>query len=330
MSGTVVTAANGITTVVSYVIDALQLRPLITGGVNATQVPLTDDPCGLYVRRDRKNRHRQVNVFDHNGIKCYTIERWTQFSPIWRLLEFPSRREIATINASLGKRSVDFHNKRGLQHRVLKHRLGKLGRRFYLTDGALYGWSRTGKYLEKIINPGGGDEEVHERIAKARLMRQFRFDYELLYDPNKIDREIALATGFVSMVTEWGMGAKIETRGPTLMRKSFNQPPPPIIQHELVDTEATGEVPQQLQDDDCVCDNAPPQQQDMSLPQSVENRVFLIVEKPDGTRTAPLEITQGTDNYSNPLLQLTDAPEPEYIRVPVNEDADADAHAHAA
>jgi hypothetical protein len=328
MSGTVVTAANGVTSVVSYVIDALQLRPLITGGINANQVPLTDDPCGLYVRRDRKNRHRQINVFDHNGIKCYTIERWTQFSPIWRLLEFPSRREIATIHASLGTRTIDFHNKKGLQHRVLKHKLGKLGRRFYLTDGALYGWSRSGKYLEKIINPGGGDEEVHERLAKARLMRQFRFDYELLYDPNKIDREIALATGFVSMITEWGLGAKIETRGPTVMRKAFNQPPPPIIQHELLEHQATAETPQKQQDDDWPYDDPALQRQEQFQPQSVENRVFLIVEKPDGTRTAPMEITQCTDNCSNPLLQLTDAPEPDYIRVPVNEDAHA--HAHAA
>lgn len=325
MSGTVVTAANGVTSAVSYFIDALQLRPLITGALNANQIPLSNDPCGLYVRRDRKNRHRQINVFDHNGIKCYTIERWTQFSPIWRMLEFPSRREIATIHASLGKRSVDFHNKNGLQHRVLKHKLGKLGRRFYLTDGALYGWSRTGKYLEKIINPGGGDEEVHERIAKARLMRQFRFDYELLYDPSKIDREIALATGFVSMITEWGLGAKIETRGPTLMRKAFNQPPPPIIQHELLEHQLITNIDEahnnQQQSDYCPCDDPQLQQQEQFQPQGVENRVFLIVEKPDGTRTAPLEITQATDTFSNPLLQLTDAPEPDYISVPAHEDA---------
>lgn len=325
MSATAVSIANGITTVCSYWIDMLKIRPLITGGVNANKIPLTEDGCGLYVRRDRKNRNRVIGVFDHNGVKCYTIERPTQFTPIWRILEYPSRRDIATVHAGIHTRTIDFYEKKGLQHRELKHSLGSIGRIFYLTDGAIYRWSRASKCLEKVINPGGGDEEVHERLAKARLMRQFRFDYEILYDQTKIDRDVVLATGFVSMITEWGLGAKIETRGPTAMNKVFYRHQ--ATENSMKDqqqekTKLSGNIGVEENDisrpaeDDCgPCECLTLQNggETKEITGAVENRIFLIVEKPDGSRTSPLEITQNTDANCNPLLQLTEAPQPDYI-----------------
>ena len=61
--------------------------------------------------------------------------------------------------------------------------------------------------MEKVINPNGGLEEKRFRVAKVKLMRQFKLDFEVLVDNKNIDPEIALATAFISMFTQWGLEA---------------------------------------------------------------------------------------------------------------------------
>ena len=48
----------------------------------------------------------------------------------------------------------------------------------------------------KVINPNGGLEEKRFRVAKVKLMRQFKLDFEVLVDNKNIDPEIALATAY--------------------------------------------------------------------------------------------------------------------------------------
>lgn len=105
-----------------------------------------------------------------------------------------------------------------MQHRIIKPESGFTSgrlRTFYLDDGSKYAWTRGTKYLERFINPGGADEETRERVAKVKLMRQWKFDYEMIIDESKIDTESALATGFICMMTFWGVGDITETVGPT-------------------------------------------------------------------------------------------------------------------
>ena len=135
------------------------------------------------------------------------------------MLTFPERREVATINSGIFSSSVDFHSKAGISHRDISVDFGLSGgnRSFYTNDGAKYAWIRGSKFLEKVINPNGGVEEIRERVAKVKLMRQFKFDFEVLIDENKIDREIALATAFSSMLTQWDIGEITDTIGPTFV-----------------------------------------------------------------------------------------------------------------
>ena len=86
---------------------------MLSSHASAEHIPFTGEPTALYVRRERKDRNRVANVFDGNGQKVFTIERKTMLSHIWSVLEFPSRREIATIFTGLARRYVDFHNKKG-------------------------------------------------------------------------------------------------------------------------------------------------------------------------------------------------------------------------
>lgn len=186
---------------------------------DASIEPLVQCPNAYYLRRDRKNRHRAVNIFDNNGNKIYTIERESPLNPTWSLREFPSRIEVATIRCGFFSTSVDWHNKLGVQHREVKDESGVDGsfKTFYLNDAMKYQWSRGSKHLEKVVNPGGGDEEARKRIAKVRLMRKFKFDFELLIDETEIDKEYAIATAFISMMVQWGFGDITETRGPTFV-----------------------------------------------------------------------------------------------------------------
>lgn len=207
-------------TVQTYFMEHLGLKPYIDPHTtDASVLPLTKTPEAFYVRRDRKNRHRAVNVFRRDGTKVYTIERESPLNPVWALREFPSRREIATIRCGFFSTSVDWHNKLDVQRREVRDESGVQGsfKSFYLADGAKYQWSRGSKYLERVTNPEGGDEETRQRIARVRLMRQFKFDFELLVDTACIDVEYALATAFISMMVQWGYGDITETRGPTFV-----------------------------------------------------------------------------------------------------------------
>lgn len=213
---------SAITTVSTYFIQHLYLKEYIDPhNTDANFIPLTPTKA-FYIRRDNKRRQVVVNVFDHQGNKVYTIERESPLNPVWAMYNFPQRKEIATIRAGFFLKSFDFHNKPSRTHRKITDESGYSGRLrvFYLADGYKYGWTRGSKYLEKFTNPNGEDEEIRERVAKVRLLRQWKFDFEMLIDENKVDPEIALASGFNSMMTQWGVGDITETVGPTALEDS--------------------------------------------------------------------------------------------------------------
>lgn len=174
----------------------------------ATFTPLTSEPNILFLRRNNGDPNVLVNVFDTHGNKAYTIERQSRLATLWTVYEAGSRRQVALIKCGILMRTCSFMNKPGIQTREIgRHRWlygGLPDYRFYLSDGAPLEWTRHSQYLERNVNPGGGPEETRQRLARARLLRPGRFDYELLVDP-KFDREIALATAFNSMLTEWSV-----------------------------------------------------------------------------------------------------------------------------
>ncbi|CAK7896862.1 hypothetical protein CAAN1_04S05116 [[Candida] anglica] len=225
-------AVRGLTNALStgtFVLEHLGLKDLLDLHASAANItPLSEHPTPFFVRQDRKDPNKKVKVFGANGVQLYTIERLSTFHPVWTLLTFPVRREVATINAGFTSRSVDFHNKPGMSHRDITVDSGLSGRyrSFYTTDGAKYSWVRGSKFLEKVTNPNGGVEESRQRVAKVKLMRQFKFDFEVLVDEELIDREVVLSTAFVSMLTQWGVGDVTDTIGPTYIA------PKPIIDKE--------------------------------------------------------------------------------------------------
>lgn len=207
-----------LTTIATYFIQHAYVKPIIDlHSTDANFIPLDKPTKALHIRRDNSSRQTKVNVFDNKGDKLYTIERESASTPTWSMFTYPHRHEVATIRAGFFLKSFDFHNKFGMQHRVLERENGLSGRlrTFYLNDGYKYVWTRGSKFLERVTNPGGNEEETRERIAKVRLMRQRKFDYELVVDENKVDLEVAIVTGFLCMMTFWGMGDITETVGPT-------------------------------------------------------------------------------------------------------------------
>lgn len=210
---------SALQTVATYFIQHAYVKPLIDlHHSDANFVPM-EATTRVHVRRDNKKRQTHVNVFNDKGDKIYTIERESATTPTWSMYTYPKRHEIATIRAGFFLKSFDFHNKLGLQHRVLQaeNGLGGRMRTFYLADGYKYHWTRGTHFLERVTNPGGGEEETRHRIAKVRLLRQRKFDFEVLVDERKIDLEAVLVTGFLCMMTFWGYGDITETVGPTML-----------------------------------------------------------------------------------------------------------------
>lgn len=230
------------TTIATYFIQHAYVKPLIDlHHTDANFVPI-EATTRVHVRRDNMKRQTHINVFDNEGSKIYTIERESSTTPTWSMYTYPKRHEITTIRAGFFLKSFDFHNKPNLQHRVLQRENSLAGRMrtFYLADGYKYIWTRGTKFLERVTNPGGGEEETRERIAKVRLMRQRKFDYELLVDERKVDLEVALATGFLCMMTFWGLGDITETVGPTMLTPIKPEPmagvaATPIVQERVIE-----------------------------------------------------------------------------------------------
>ncbi|KAK6200013.1 uncharacterized protein RJT21DRAFT_38742 [Scheffersomyces amazonensis] len=204
----------------SYVLDKLYLSDILDLQISAASViPLTTYPTQYFVRQNRKDKQRHIRVFDGNGNQIYSFERLSSMNPVWTMLTYPQRLEVATLFIGFTSRSIDFHNKVGLTHRDIVTDISLKGafRSFYLNDGAKHSWTTGSKCLEKVINPNGGIEETRERVAKVKLMRQFKLDFEVLVDEDKVDNEIALATAFTSMITQWGYGEVTGTIGPTFI-----------------------------------------------------------------------------------------------------------------
>lgn len=172
----------------------------------ATYEALSPDANAFYIRSDNGEPNKIVNVYDALGKPVFSFERTSEYSTLWSLYQLPVRRQVALIRIGLVWQSVDFLDKPGLQHRQLTPDqgwvTGWLRRQFFLTDGASYHWTRRSQWLERTINPGGKHEERRERLARVRLLRPYRFEWELLVD-SSLDPEIALATGFVAMQTQW-------------------------------------------------------------------------------------------------------------------------------
>lgn len=210
-------SVRGLTTALSAATVALEsagIQAIVSLSTsNATVTPLTASPTQLFVRADRNDKRKRIRVFNNAGVQVYSIERLSAYNPVWSMFTFPSRREVATISVGVMSRSVSFHNQQGVANRAISGWCG--AQAFFLADGARYEWARGSKFLEKVINPGGGVEETRLRIARARLLRQFRIDYELLVDESHVSVEAALATSFVSILTQWGVGESTSTVGPT-------------------------------------------------------------------------------------------------------------------
>lgn len=215
------TSVRGLTTSLtlgSVVLELFNLSEILDLNFsNASVTPLTPSSIVFFVRQDRKDKNRTVKVFDGNGDQVYSFERLSTFNPIWRMLNWPQRQEVATLKIGLIDRSINFHNKSDFNHRLIFGDWGINGRyrSFYLNDGCKYSWSSSTKCLEKVINPNGGLEEKRSRVAKVKLMRQFKLDFEVLVDNVKVDPEIVLATAFISIFTQWGVGSFTDTVGPT-------------------------------------------------------------------------------------------------------------------
>lgn len=232
----------------------------------AQRTPFTSNPAILYIKEDRHFSWSIVNVFDSAGKKLYVIERASILANIWSVYDASSRIQIARIHAGVRNRSFDFFNKPGVQHREFLFNKGLSGRVFYLNDGPRYQWNRDTLYLERTINPGGKHEEVRERIGRARLLRRFRFDWEVLLDTTKIDQEVGIVTAFLSMISEWNLGLYTDTVGPTVTSKARKGSFEPKMQQVIT-------AENQLSVDN---------------PDNTENHFFLVLRNSDnGARKIP-------------------------------------------
>lgn len=169
-----------------------------------TVVPLTETPRLFYLRRDTTTPRTKINVYSTDGTTPFTFERQHRLSTTWRMSHSDTGEPIAAITVSVTGASVDFFAKPGLKHRKLKSKYALLpaGYSFQLNDGAQYVWDSTTRYLERVINNGGGVEETRQRLGRATLLRRFSFDWEVQVDP-RLDPEVALATVLAPLLTEW-------------------------------------------------------------------------------------------------------------------------------
>lgn len=181
-----------------------EVLPLgLGGGLKLTATELSPTSETFFISKDKLRPHIQVNVFDDKGNLVYTITREHRFSAVWYIYKEPVQAEVAKVTAELLTRRVTKTGGGALRMVTKRGLRGKLHRHFYDQSGKLYEWSRRSNFLERVINPGGGYEEVRERVAFVRSLRPYWFDWELLVDTQKVGVLDALSTAFIMMNTQW-------------------------------------------------------------------------------------------------------------------------------
>lgn len=167
------------------------------------QSPLSKYTQDFIVRKDQQNPETEVNVFDSEGCKQYSIRRHSSSSYQWYLYHEPENIEMAIITIGLFDREVSKRSSSTIKMCMGPGVRGKLQRHFYDEAGGFYAWRRRSHFLEKITNLGSENTTVCERVAIVRTLRKNEFDWSLSVDWRKVDVIDALTTGFIMMKSQW-------------------------------------------------------------------------------------------------------------------------------
>lgn len=198
-------------------------------------IPLADENTKvIYFERDPYNPKTVVNVLDENKNRIYSFERSPKSKLClpseslvpWDFITANHRQIIGAVGAKKEKSWVEFCNKGDMQYRIVRPQKKCICPKYlqfkqYKDDISKYRWARYAMTLDKVTpsceNPC---VETRQRVAYARKLSFLKcksplkkcamksqsktiIDYEVTYDSTLIDRELLIATAFISMLTQW-------------------------------------------------------------------------------------------------------------------------------
>lgn len=197
-------------------------------------IPMSDTKCKLlYITRDNVDSKGVINVLDENKMRIYSFERVKckipKKSQTWVLITASHRTVVGTVFLGKWKHWIEFPSKVDIPFRLVKKQR-KLASKYqyfrYLKDEkSRYRWTRTSLVLDRVTAMEDPCQECKQRVAIARKLdspstkieklkkkkakKTNKFvNYEITYDTTLIDRELLIATAFISILTQWRKAKK--------------------------------------------------------------------------------------------------------------------------
>lgn len=198
-------------------------------------IPLADENTKVvYFERDSYNPKTVVNVLDENKNRIYSFERAPKSMMClpsgslvpWDFITANHRKIIGAVGVKKEKYWVEFCNKGEMTYRLVKPQKKCFKPKYQQfkqesDDMARFRWSRYGMTLDKVtLSHNNSCSKIRRRVAYARKLSFLKcksplkklamksqsktiIDYEVTYDATLIDRELLIATAFISMLTQW-------------------------------------------------------------------------------------------------------------------------------
>lgn len=206
-------------------------------------IPMSDTQTKiLYIKQDTVDKKRVINVLDENKVRIYSFEKVKTKIPkkkkTWILVTANHRTVVGTVCLGKFKYLIEFPNKVDIPLRMVKNEKKLFSKyqyfRYHKQDSARYRWTRTSLVLDCVTAMEDPCKECKQRVAitrklsapstkkeklqKKKAIKTNKYvDYEIAYDTTLIDRELLIATAFVSIMTQWRKAKK--SKSPTTISK---------------------------------------------------------------------------------------------------------------
>lgn len=196
-------------------------------------IPMSDTQTKvLYIVRDMVDSKQVINVLDGNKLRIYSFERVKdklflqkiKKKQVWQLITASQRTVAGTVCISQFKNWVEFPNKIDVPFRMVKKQRKIASQyqyfKYHRRENARFRWSRTSLVLDRVTATTDPCVECKQRVASARKLaapqtkkeklkkkKAIKYnkyvDYEITYDTTLIDRELLIATAFISIMSQW-------------------------------------------------------------------------------------------------------------------------------
>lgn len=165
----------------------------------------------IFVNESRGLSSPVIRINDTDGNVMFVIEHASFYSSVWVFRDVCGEK-LATIHASALGTYYMLKDEPDIKHYCVSREAGRFREFVKEKDGIVstYRWYSKAYHLERVVveprAPNAPQDEVtilHEVVGNCKRLRAKPLSFEFNIDTTRVDVVSALASGFISMMSEW-------------------------------------------------------------------------------------------------------------------------------